>query len=59
VQVGGKKRGEIEVPADAGEDEALAAARAEPGIARWLEGRQIVKVILVPGRLLNIVARPA
>ena len=59
VQVNGKKRGEIELAAGAGEDEAVAEAKAAPGIAKWLEGQRIVKVILVPGRLLNIVARPA
>jgi len=58
VQVQGKKRGEITLPRDAGQDEALEAARAVPGIAKWLDGMQIVKVILVPGRLLNIVVKP-
>ena len=59
VQVQGKKRGEISVPKDVSEEQALAAARANAGIAKWLEGMQIVKVILVPGRLLNLVVRPA
>jgi len=59
VQVQGKKRGEITIPKSAGEAEALAAARAEAKIARWLDGMEIVKVILVPGRLLNLVVRPA
>jgi len=59
VQVQGKKRGEITVPKSAGEAEALAAARAEANIARWLDGMDIVKVVLVPGRLLNLVVRPA
>ena len=59
VQVQGKKRGEITVPPDVQQDDALAAAKAHEGIAKWLEGQQIVKVILVPGRLLNIVVKPA
>ncbi|MDQ7010773.1 MAG: leucine--tRNA ligase [Mariprofundaceae bacterium] len=59
VQVQGRKRGEITIPRSAGEAEALAAARAEANIARWLDGMEIVKVILVPGRLLNLVVRPA
>ncbi len=59
VQVQGKKRGEIEVPADASEEDVVKAARAQPAIARWLEGQRIVKVIHVPGRLLNLVVRPA
>jgi len=59
VQVQGKKRGEISVPKDVDQDSALAAAQADEAINKWLAGMQIVKVILVPGRLLNIVVRPA
>jgi len=59
VQVQGKKRGEISVAMDVDQDTALAAAQANDGIARWLDGMRIVKVILVQGRLLNIVVRPA
>jgi leucyl-tRNA synthetase len=59
VQVQGKKRGEITVSKDANQDEALAAACADETINKWLAGMDIVKVILVPGRLLNIVVRPA
>lgn len=58
VQVQGKRRGEITVPKDADQDVALAAAKADEAIAKWLDGMQIVKVILVPGRLLNIVVKP-
>ncbi|MFQ5581132.1 MAG: class I tRNA ligase family protein, partial [Mariprofundaceae bacterium] len=58
VQVQGKKRGEITVPKSASQDEALAAAQADEVIARWLDGVNVVKVILVPGRLLNLVVRP-
>ncbi len=59
VQVQGKKRGEIMVPKDVDQDSAMAIAEADEGIAKWLDGMQIVKVILVPGRLLNIVVKPA
>jgi len=59
VQIQGKKRGEIIIAKDAGQDDAMAAAQADTAINKWLEGMQIVKVILVPGRLLNIVVRPA
>ena len=58
VQVNGKKRGSISVPADADQDAALAQARNSGSIARWLEDVEVVKVILVPGRLLNLVVRP-
>jgi len=58
VQIQGKKRGEITVPRDASQDAALAAAQTDATIAKWLNGMVIVKVILVQGRLLNIVVRP-
>jgi len=59
VQVQGKKRGEITLARDASQDDALALAESDASIAKWLDGMQIVKVVLVPGRLLNIVVRPA
>jgi leucyl-tRNA synthetase len=59
VQVNGKKRGEVRVAPDADEATAMDAARGEPAIARWFEGMAVVKVILVPGRLLNVVVKPA
>ncbi len=57
VQVGGKRRGEVTVAKDADKDAVLAAAKAEPNVARHLEGMQIVREIVVPGRLVNIVVR--
>jgi len=59
VQVQGKRRGEITVSKDVTQEEAMAAARADASIEKWLDGMQIVKVILVSGRLLNIVVKPA
>jgi leucyl-tRNA synthetase len=53
VQVGGKVRGRIEVPADAAEDEVRAAALA--AVADALAGRDPRKVIVVPGRMVSIV----
>jgi leucyl-tRNA synthetase len=55
VQVNGKVRGTIELPAGATEDAALAAARAEPNVARHLADVEIRRVIHVPDRLLNLV----
>jgi len=54
VQVNGRTRGRVAVPAGVTEEEALAAARAEPAIAKFLTG-EVRKVVLVPGRLLNVV----
>ena len=54
VQVGGKTRGTIQVAKDVSQEAALAAALAEPGIAKFISGTP-KKVSLVPGRLLNVV----
>ena len=56
VQIMGKVRGTIEVPPDIGEADAIAAAKAEPNVARHLEGKTIRREIFVKGRLVNIVA---
>jgi leucyl-tRNA synthetase len=55
VQVNGKVRGKIEVAADVDQDGALAAALEMENVARFVEGKTTRKVILVPGKLLNIV----
>ena len=54
VQVNGKTRGTITVPKDATEAQAIAAAMAEPGIAKFVTG-PVRKVIFVPSRMLNLV----
>ncbi len=56
VQVNGKLRGTIEVAADAPRDLVESLARAEPNTAKFLEGQQVKKVIVVPGKVVNIVA---
>ena len=56
VQVNGKLRGTIQVPAGAGREEAEAAALAEPNVAKFLDGLTVRKVIVVPGKIVNIVA---
>ncbi len=55
VQVNGKVRDRIQVPAGIGEEEARQRALASPAVQRHLEGREPKKVIVVPGRLVNIV----
>ena len=57
VQVNGKVRGQIIVAADADETAAVAAATADEGIARHLDGKAVVKTIWVPGRMLNLVVK--
>ncbi len=56
VQVNGKKRGEITLPANADAAAAEAAARADPAVKPHLDGLTVRKVIVVPGRIVNIVA---
>ncbi|MEA2631693.1 MAG: leucyl-tRNA synthetase, partial [Chloroflexota bacterium] len=55
VQVNGKLRGRVIVPADAGRDAIEAAARRDEHIAALIEGKTIRKVVVVPGKLVNFV----
>jgi leucyl-tRNA synthetase len=57
VQVNGKLRDRIEAPAAASKDELLQLARESEKVARHLDGGQIVKEIVVPGKLVNLVVR--
>ncbi len=57
VQVNGKLRDRIEVAADASEEEVLRLARASERVRRHLDGREIVKEVVVPGKLVNLVVR--
>ena len=56
IQVNGKLRGHIEMPASASREEVEAAARVNENVLRFTEGLTIRKVIVVPGKLVNIVA---
>jgi leucyl-tRNA synthetase len=56
VQVNGKLRGTIESPVDATREAIEQAALAEPNVARFLEGMSVRKLIVVPGKIVNIVA---
>ena len=56
VQVNGKMRGDVAVPADAGREECEKAARELEAVRRHLEGKTVRKVVVVPGRVVNFVA---
>ena len=56
VQVCGKLRGKLTVPADADNAALEQAALAEPNVAKHIEGKTVRKVIVVPGKLVNVVA---
>ncbi len=57
VQVNGKRRGQIEVAADTTEAQLLELARSNENVGRHLDGKQTVKEIVVPGKLVNFVVR--
>jgi leucyl-tRNA synthetase len=56
VQVNGKVRGKISVAADADEETVKQAALAEENVARFITGKTVNKVVVVPGRLVSVVA---
>ncbi len=56
LQVNGKTRGEVVAPADADKDAIEKIALADPAVARFTEGKTVRKVIVVPGRIVNVVA---
>jgi leucyl-tRNA synthetase len=57
VQVLGKLRGDIEIAKDEDKDSVLAKAKANPNVAKWLEGKTLVKEIYVPGKIVNLVVK--
>ena len=57
VQVNGKVKARLKVPADITAEDAIAAAKADPAVAAALEGKQLVKEIYVKGRLVNLAAK--
>jgi len=57
VQVNGKVRENILVSADIEEDEAKELTLSQESVKKWIEGKDIVKIIFVKGRLINIVAK--
>ncbi|WP_290524382.1 leucine--tRNA ligase [Alcanivorax sp.] len=56
VQVNGKVRAKLNVPANADKEAVEALAKDEPNVQKFIEGKTIRKVIVVPGKLVNIVA---
>ena len=57
VQVNGKRRDQIQVGADAPEEELIRLARASEAVQRHIDGKEVVKEVVVPGRLVNLVVR--
>ncbi len=57
MQVNGKLRSLLRVPVGSGEDELLRLALAEPKIAAAVDGRKVIRQVVVPGRLVNLVVK--
>jgi leucyl-tRNA synthetase len=57
VQVNGKLRGQVEVPNPPEKEVVLAAIRANKKVQQWLAGKEVVKEVYVPGKLVNIVIK--
>ncbi|MCL2434198.1 MAG: class I tRNA ligase family protein, partial [Clostridia bacterium] len=57
VQINGKVRARITFPAGAAEDEIKNTALSDNNVVQWIAGKQIIKFLVVPGRLVNIVVK--
>ncbi|MDQ7023322.1 MAG: class I tRNA ligase family protein [Candidatus Gracilibacteria bacterium] len=57
VQVLGKVRGTIKINKDESKDSVLEKARNNPDVSKWLEGKNLVKEIYVPGKIMNLVVK--
>jgi leucyl-tRNA synthetase len=57
VQINGKLRATIELPADISEEAAKTAALENEVIKKWLEGKEIIKIVFVKGKLISIVVK--
>jgi len=57
VQINGKVRAKIVVPADASEKEVIETALKNESVKKWTDGKQIVKTIFIKGKILNIVVK--
>ncbi len=55
VQVNGRARGTIVIPLDADMEQALEAAKNNPKVSKYIEGKEIKKVIFVPNKIINII----
>ena len=57
VQVNGKVRDSIEVPSETPDDEIKRLAIERPNVRRHLDGKSVVREVVVPGRLVNFVVK--
>jgi len=59
LQVNGKVRDRVQAPSDASRDDLVALARESDRVQQFIDGNEVVKAIVVPGKLVNVVVRPA
>ena len=57
IQINGKVKGRIMIPADLTRETAMTELPGNPDVIRLVNGREIAKIVFVPGRLLNIVVK--
>lgn len=57
VQVNGKMRGKVTVSADIDQDGAMESAKSLESVVKQIDGKDIKKIIFVPGKILNIIAK--
>ena len=57
ITVNGKKRGEIEVSPNASKEEVLSIAKENENTKKWIDGKEIIKEIVVPNKLVNLVVK--
>ena len=57
IQINGRVRGKIVVAGGLGEQELLDRVRTEPGVAQHMDGKSVVKSVVVPNKLVNLVVK--
>ena len=57
VQVNGKIRARLQVPANSSQEELAEIVRSQPQYAEWLAGKTVTKTIAIPGKLVNLVVK--
>ena len=55
ISINGKKRGEMPFPTDASKEDIEESVRSSEIVTRWSEGKQVRRIIVVPGRMVNVV----
>jgi leucyl-tRNA synthetase len=57
ITINGKKRGELEVSPSASKEEILELAKATEAAQKWIDGKEMIKEIVVPNKLVNLVVK--